>query len=400
MTISYTGNLCRLLIRWKGSLWRSVWKELLIFLILYYAIRFFYNHLLPLIDEENPEKYRYEFEQIAITFDQYTKMIPLTFLLGFYVSNVVIRWWRQFECIPWPEDLLSLLCTFMSGKDITSQQRRHTIARYINLVAALVYREISSSIRRRFPSMIHLVESGLLTDTELKLLNETSKKIRNIRWMVPLHWVQQIVVDEVNDNAPSPALVNNFMQELKAYRTAFRKLFSYDWVCVPLVYTQVAALATYAHFAFCLISRQYLDPSKKYHNYEVDLIVPIFTIVQFLFFVGWYKVGQDLMRPFGMDDDDFELDYIFERNVSVSFAIVDQLQMNDYEPLQKDKFWITDDSGTISIPRTGLANRHKQRKPIRHIPSYKPVGYRDIEEGKTRCNMWRKKWHGYDIISW
>ncbi|MCP9264383.1 Bestrophin-1 [Dirofilaria immitis] len=306
-------------------------------------------------------------------------MIPLTFLLGFYVSNVVIRWWRQFECIPWPEDLLSLLCTFMSGKDITSQQRRHTIARYINLVAALVYREISSSIRRRFPSMIHLVESGLLTDTELKLLNETSvEKIRNIRWMVPLHWVQQIVVDEVNDNAPSPALVNNFMQELKAYRTAFRKLFSYDWVCVPLVYTQVAALATYAHFAFCLISRQYLDPSKKYHNYEVDLIVPIFTIVQFLFFVGWYKVGQDLMRPLAW-------------MMMISSLII----FSNVTAIAKDKFWITDDSGTISIPRTGLANRHKQRKPIRHIPSYKPVGYRDIEEGKTRCNMWRK--NGMDM---
>uniref|UniRef100_A0A915Q0L7 Bestrophin homolog n=1 Tax=Setaria digitata TaxID=48799 RepID=A0A915Q0L7_9BILA len=229
-------------------------------------------------------KKRFQFEQIAITFDQYTKLMPLTFLLGFYVSNVVVS------------------------------------------------REISSTIRRRFPSLTHLVESGLLTDAELKVLNETTKDIKNVRWMMPLHWVQQIIVDEVNDNAPSQALVNHFMQELKAYRISFRKLFSYDWICVPLVYTQVAALATYAYFGFCLLGRQYLDPAKKYKNYEVDLVIPIFTIVQFLFFVGWFKVGQDLMRPFGMDDDDFELDYIFERNVSVSFAIVDRLQMNDYGP--------------------------------------------------------------------
>ncbi|KAL3997739.1 Bestrophin RFP-TM chloride channel family protein [Acanthocheilonema viteae] len=400
MTISYAGNICHLLIRWKGSLWRLVWKELFIFLILYYIIRLFYNQLLPLLDEENPEKYRFEFERIAMEFDQYTKLIPLTFLLGFYVSNVVIRWWRQFECIPWPEDLLLLLCTLMPGKDIKSQQRRHTIARYTNLTAALVYREISSTIRRRFPSLSDLVESGLLTDTELKLLNETSRDIKNVRWMIPLHWVQQIVMDELNDNAPPQAIVNQFMQELRAYRTAFRKLFCYDWVCVPLVYTQVAALATYTYFGFCLIGRQYLDPSKKYRNHEVDLIIPIFTIVQFLFFVGWFKVGQDLMRPFGMDDDDFELDYIFERNVGISFAIVDRLQMNDYEPLQKDKFWVTDGSVIISVPRTGLSNQHKHRKPTRHIPSYKALGDRDMEGRKTRCNMWKKKWHEHDVISW
>ncbi|VDO51197.1 unnamed protein product, partial [Onchocerca flexuosa] len=317
------------------------------------------------------------------------------FKLKIYVK--AFRWWRQFECIPWPEDLLSLLCTFMPGKDGRSQQRRHTIARYVNLMAALVYREISSSIRRRFPSMKDLVESGLLTDTEFKLLSEISKDIKNVRWMAPLHWVQQIVMDEVNDNPQAHlALVNHFMQELKAYRASLRKLFSYDWVCVPLVYTQVAALATYAYFGFCLIGRQYLDPSKKYRDYDVDFVIPIFTIVQFLFFVGWFKVGQDLMRPFGMDDDDFELDYIFERSVCLSFAIVDRLQMNDYEPLQKDKFWTADNSEAISIPRTGLAHKHKPRMPIRHVPSYKPIERNDVEEGKTRCHMWKKKWHGFE----
>lgn len=57
--------------------------------------------------------------------------------------------------------------------------------------------------------------------------------------MTPLHWVQQIVMDELSDNAPPQSLVNQFMQELRAYRAALRKLLSYDWVCVPLVYTQV-----------------------------------------------------------------------------------------------------------------------------------------------------------------
>lgn len=36
---------------------------------------------------------------------------------------------------------------------------------------------------------------------------------------------------------------------------------------------------------------------------EFDTYVPVFLIVQYLFFVGWYKVGLDLMRPFGLDDE-------------------------------------------------------------------------------------------------
>lgn len=70
-------------------------------------------------------------------------------------------------------------------------------------------------------------------------MSSLQKEMRNVQWMVPLHWVQQIVMNELHDNAPPPAFANQFMQELKAYRVSLRKLFSYDWICVPLVYTQV-----------------------------------------------------------------------------------------------------------------------------------------------------------------
>lgn len=104
--------------------------------------------------------------------------------------------------------------------------------------------------------------------------------------------MQKILVDDINENKPLPSLVSQFTQDLKLYRQSFRKLYCYDWVCIPLVYTQVAALATYGYFAFCLMGRQFLDPAKKYKHFEVDFVVPIFTIVQFLFFVGWFKVSE------------------------------------------------------------------------------------------------------------
>lgn len=109
-------------------------------------------------------------------------------------------------------------------------------------------------------------------------------------------------------------MVNNLLAELKSYRGNLRKLFAYDWVSVPLVYTQVAALATYAFFFFALFGRYFNNFTKtRYHRQtilsdvqsgkDLEMPVPIFLIVQFLFFVGWFKVGQDLMRPFGLDDE-------------------------------------------------------------------------------------------------
>lgn len=43
MTISYSDTFVKLLLRWKGSLWKAIWKHLLVFLLCYYAINMVYR---------------------------------------------------------------------------------------------------------------------------------------------------------------------------------------------------------------------------------------------------------------------------------------------------------------------------------------------------------------------
>ncbi|KAF8374320.1 hypothetical protein PRIPAC_80749 [Pristionchus pacificus] len=299
MTISYQTGFFHLIFRWYGSIWRSIYKELTVYLVLFFSIRLFHTLAIPWLDGDGEKNMKVRFEAICRQFDNYTKLIPLTFLLGFYVSNVVSRWWRQFECLNWPEDLLSLLCVCVKDKDGTDDRAhrvRHRIARYLNAKEECPY----------------------------------------TRWMTPLHWVQQIMANEVANHDMQVTYLTNFMSELKNFRASFRRLFCHDWVCVPLVYTQVAAIATYGFFFFALFGRQNINQN------DVDTIFPIFTVVQFLFFVGWYKVGLDLMRPFGLDDDDIELAYILERNINVSFAIVGKLQKQPPPPYEEDKFLNSD----------------------------------------------------------
>lgn len=54
--------------------------------------------------------------------------------------------------------------------------------------------------------------------------------------------------------------------------------------------TQVVTLAVYSFFLVCLIGRQFLDPGQGYPGHDLDLYVPIFTLLQFFFYAGWLKV--------------------------------------------------------------------------------------------------------------
>ena len=101
--------------------------------------------------------------------------MPLTFLLGFYVSLVVKRWWEQYVKLPWPDEVATLLKAGIT-KDVDgdeegeNQRIRRTVIRYLMLSYVLCLRRISSSVRKEYPSMGCLVASGLLRKDEVKVL--------------------------------------------------------------------------------------------------------------------------------------------------------------------------------------------------------------------------------------
>ena len=47
------------------------------------------------------------------------------------------------------------------------------------------------------------------------------------------------------------------------------------------------------------------------------MYVPCFTILEFIAFFGWIKVAESLLNPFGDDDEDFQINYLIDRNMQV-----------------------------------------------------------------------------------
>ena len=94
-----------------------------------------------------------------------------------------------------------------------------------------------------------------------------------------------------------------------------------------MVYTQVVTLATYLFFIFTIIGRQKLEGYNEYKrmpsgriSLDIDLYIPIYTVLQFFFYMGLLKVAEQLINPFGDDDEDFELNWLIDRHVKVVFV--------------------------------------------------------------------------------
>ncbi|XP_047738741.1 bestrophin-3-like, partial [Hyalella azteca] len=119
MTISYTAQVAtssrgfgcfwKLLFRWQGSIYKLVWHELVIYCLAYTTISLIYRLAL-----DDPQ--RRQFEAVALHIEAFINLIPMAFVLGFYVSIVIKRWWDQYITIPWPDTIAVFVSTNVHGQ--------------------------------------------------------------------------------------------------------------------------------------------------------------------------------------------------------------------------------------------------------------------------------------------
>ncbi|XP_036060810.1 bestrophin-1 isoform X1 [Onychomys torridus] len=257
--------------------------------------------------------------------------------IGFYVTLVVTRWWNQYESLPWPDRLMSQVSGFVEGKDEQGRLLRRTLIRYAILGQVLILRSVSTAVFKRFPTLLHLVRAGFMTHEEYKHLQKLGLP-HNSFW-VPWVWFANLSMKAyVGGRIRDTVLLQSMINEMCTLRTQCGHLYAYDWISIPLVYTQVVTVAVYSFFLACLVGRQFLNPAKNYPGHEMDLVVPVFTILQFLFYMGWLKVAEQLINPFGEDDDDFETNWIIDRNLQVSLLSVDEMHQ-DLPPMERDMYW-------------------------------------------------------------
>ena len=77
------GAFFRLLTLWRGGVVKGIWRDLVMYFSVYGILSVFYRFVMVY-----DESVKQNFERICIYMNKFEDLIPLPFLLGFYVAQV------------------------------------------------------------------------------------------------------------------------------------------------------------------------------------------------------------------------------------------------------------------------------------------------------------------------
>ena len=162
--------------------------------------------------------------------------LPITFLLGFYVSLVVKRWWEQFSKLPWPDTIAIYLKGLLEGAPGVERVRarviRRTIIRYLLLAYILCIRRNSSRLSKRFPNMVTLVKTGIIRkDEAMRIGDEESRTMYGSKWWIPIKWAIEVLNTAKREkfitNAPG---FSHLLGRLSEFRRGLTEVASYGYL--------------------------------------------------------------------------------------------------------------------------------------------------------------------------
>ena len=204
----------------------------------------------------------------------------------------------------------------------------------------MTLRILSPRVAKRFPKMSDLIGAGLLHDNELTIIEDLEQNFPGYsKNFLPIVWAASIVTRARKEGRiQDDFAVKTLIEALNNFRGDCGTLMSYNTISIPLVYTQVVTIAAYTFFLVDLMAQQQLNMATIDSWWSILAFFPVLTVLQFIFYMGWLKVAETLINPFGEDDDDFDVNSMIDRNLQTSYLIVDEMH-KDHPELLKDQFW-------------------------------------------------------------
>nr|CAH0107630.1 unnamed protein product [Daphnia galeata] len=316
----------RILFRWKGSIYKIIWKQLLIYYSLYYMITILHNFVL---DEDGKttvsnlgrpnhsgggvtlNTFRFHFNTIFIVFvalakycNKNSNSINLMIMLTFFTTTAMQRLFAMQTMIPGTAKvitffILSLKPNLPEGPVIVEQ-----FARWAVLAWILTFRVL-------FPDMISLQVAGIISEKERLLLerveiehNKTPRALMVIDWMLLL-----LKESSINDRFVEKS---NFLKSADVVM-AFKKNSGNT--------IKVVIIVVYTYGFITLLARDVEEAASCEFLGVVVNYLPIIPSMQFFIFLIWLNFGRIAVNPFGTDEDDIDVKLLLENHIQDSIRL-------------------------------------------------------------------------------
>jgi len=100
------------------------------------------------------------FEEVALYCRKHGDLIPVAFILGFYVNIVVSRFWQQLNSLPWLHRTAFFVGSMIHKRDEQGRILRRAIMRHLTVAYILTMKDICPPVRKRFPSLQRIRDLG------------------------------------------------------------------------------------------------------------------------------------------------------------------------------------------------------------------------------------------------
>ncbi|XP_032779506.2 bestrophin-4 [Daphnia magna] len=335
------------LFRWKGSIYRLVWRHFLLYYVLYVTLSLIYEFVL------NNSGKRH-FEAVTRYFSKSASTLNLMIMLGFFTSTTLQRLFTMQTAVPGTAKtistfLMSLKTDLPEGSIIVFQYARWAVLSWI-----LALRSVCKPLRKKYPDMISLQRKGLLRPFERLILERaetdgelTPRPLIVIDWMLLL--LKECLTYGRYNNKSSH---HKNVEMLLAFKKSCGNMIKFATKNMPHAVIQAVILAVYYFGLVTMMARDLSSPlpipyqslqagkpdaqGESFNEDSVDeiltykdtsrpdqdvivkaiiLYVPLMPLMQFFIFFAWLTFGRMAVNPFGEDETDIDIEHLLQSHI-------------------------------------------------------------------------------------
>ncbi|XP_046635959.1 bestrophin-4-like [Daphnia pulicaria] len=332
------------LFRWRGSIYKLVWRQFVIYYALYLLMTIVYEFMLD-------EPGRRHFEALTRYFSKSASTLNLMIMLGFFTSTTLQRLFTMQTAIPGTAKIISSFTMSLKPDLPEGSVVVRLYARWVVLSWILAFRSVSGPLREKYPDMISLQIKGILQPHERLILEraETEGDLTP-RPLIVIDWMLLLLKECSTFNRYSnKSSSHKNVEMLMAFKKSCGNLIKFATKNMPHAVIQAVMIAVYYFGLMTMLARDLSTPSpgkpipQQPEEHQTDVIqesidsfpkypdggrpdhdnivkniilyFPLMPLIQFFIFFAWLTFGRMAVNPFGEDETDIDLDVLLESHI-------------------------------------------------------------------------------------